>query len=202
MLTEKEWDGIIAANLQDLHLPPVLGLGNDGRHRGKTSILPSACGVFGYPFSVAYNAASRCLSVTQTLAVEWARLMSRSTRLAGFVETPMNAKPCRDPAEMKTYRAIPAGLIPWRDCSVHRVPCFLGLRLMSRPQCWWSMEGFTAGGSTALRDLYVSARKGAGTGDEIFRLRLAARSDHRLRSLSDRPFLSAKICLALTRARS
>jgi 2-deoxy-D-gluconate 3-dehydrogenase len=167
MLTEKEWDGIIAANLTGTFTcAQALGRAMIGRQRGKIVNLASACGVFGYPFSVAYNASKAGVwSVTQTLAVEWARFnVQVNAVVPGFVDTPMNTKALQDPAEMKIH----SGLIPAGRISVPRDLLGPIAFLASAASDYVTgtmlvVDGgaVTAGGSTALRDLYVSTRKAA-----------------------------------------
>jgi NAD(P)-dependent dehydrogenase (short-subunit alcohol dehydrogenase family) len=163
-LTEGHWDEVIAANLTGTFAcAQAFGRGMIERRRGKIINLASACGIFGYPFSAGYNASKAGIwSVTQTLAVEWSRFNIQINAIVpGFVETPMNEKALKDPVEMKIH----TGLIPAGRISVPQDLVGPAAFLSSGASDYVNgamlvVDGgaVTAGGATALRDLYVSAR--------------------------------------------
>jgi NAD(P)-dependent dehydrogenase (short-subunit alcohol dehydrogenase family) len=164
-LTDAQWDGVIAANLTgSFACAQAFGRTMIANRKGKIINLASACGIFGYPLSAAYNASKAGLwSVTQTLAVEWARFnIQVNAVVPGFVETPMNAQSLNDPDEM----AIHTGLIPAGRIS--KPEDLLGPMVFLASEASDYVNGamlvvdggaVAAGGATALRDYYLDKRE-------------------------------------------
>jgi NAD(P)-dependent dehydrogenase (short-subunit alcohol dehydrogenase family) len=111
----ERWERVLKVNLTGTFLcSQMLGREMIARRRGKIINLASPCGLFGYPFSIAYNASKAGVwSLTQSLAVEWARFNVQVNAIVpGFVNTPMNRRAIEDPEALTLHRSlIPAGRI-------------------------------------------------------------------------------------------
>jgi NAD(P)-dependent dehydrogenase (short-subunit alcohol dehydrogenase family) len=75
----EDWNKVIQVNLTGTFACcQAFGRTMIQRKRGKIINVASACGLFGYPFVIAYNATKAGIwSMTQTLATEWGGSRSR-----------------------------------------------------------------------------------------------------------------------------
>ena len=109
----EDWDKVIAVNLSGTFACcQAFGRMMIARKQGKIINIASACGVFGYPFVVAYNASKAGIwSMTQTLAVEWGvHNVQVNAIIPGFVLTPLNQATLDDPETLELNRRIvPSG---------------------------------------------------------------------------------------------
>ena len=109
----EDWDRVIAVNLSGTFACcQAFGRMMIARKQGKIINIASACGVFGYPFVVAYNASKAGIwSLTQTLAVEWGlHNIQVNAVVPGFVVTPLNQSTLDDPERLElNLRIIPSG---------------------------------------------------------------------------------------------
>ena len=110
---DADWDRIIAVNLSGTFACcRAFGRMMIARQQGKIINIASACGLFGYPFVVAYNASKAGVwSMTQTLAVEWGcHNIQVNAIVPGFVVTPLNKATLDDPESLElNRRIIPSG---------------------------------------------------------------------------------------------
>jgi 2-deoxy-D-gluconate 3-dehydrogenase len=110
-LSLEEWRRTLDVNLTGTFLvAQTLGRAMIARGRGKIINLASRCGFVGIPFNAAYNASKAgVMSLTQTLAVEWAAHNVRVNAIVpGFVRTPMTEREAGDPAVFDLFaRKIP-----------------------------------------------------------------------------------------------
>lgn len=108
-----DWNRVIAVNLSGTFAcAQVFGRMMIARQQGKIINIASACGLFGYPFVVAYNASKAGVcSMTQTLAVEWGiHNIQVNAIIPGFVVTPLNQSTLDDPETLElNRRIIPSG---------------------------------------------------------------------------------------------
>lgn len=113
--TVEDWDRVIAVNLTgSFACCQALGAMMIAKKRGKIVNIASACGMFGYPFVIAYNASKAGVwSMTQTLAVEWGiHNIQVNAIVPGFVRTPLNQATLDDPETLEiNARIIPLGRI-------------------------------------------------------------------------------------------
>ena len=111
--TGEDWDRVIAVNLSGtFSCCQVFGRMMIARRQGKIVNIASACGLFGYPFVIAYNASKAGVwSMTQTLAVEWGvHNIQVNAIIPGFVVTPLNQATLDDPEALElNRRIIPSG---------------------------------------------------------------------------------------------
>jgi NAD(P)-dependent dehydrogenase (short-subunit alcohol dehydrogenase family) len=107
--TDEAWDRVIAVNLTGTFtMAQTFGRLMIERGRGKIVNVASACGMFGYPFVVSYNASKAGIwSMTQTLAVEWGiHGIQVNAVIPGFVVTPLNRSTLDDPETLEINRRI------------------------------------------------------------------------------------------------
>lgn len=133
------------------------------RRRGKIINFASACGIIGYPFSIAYNASKASIwSITQTLAVEWARFNIQVNAIVpGFVNTPMNRVAMDDVEEMTVHHSlIPAGRISEPEDLVGPIVFLSAAASDYVTGALLVVDGGTlsAGGTVPLREMYVHKR--------------------------------------------
>ena len=120
----EEWDRVLSTNLRGTFLTMRAA----GRHlvaqgSGKVINIASNFAYLGVPNCAAYAASKAAvISLTRTMAVEWARHNVQVNALApGYFATDMNQALREDPANLqKVLRRIPAGrmgeaveLVPW-----------------------------------------------------------------------------------------